>query len=133
MGLWQLSPSPVVPASAAATGFSAARAAEHLAVFAAESRAVGTAGHEVARQYLAEQIRSLRLEPQVQTAPAHVRFQGASGFSAGTVQNVVTRVVGTDSTGTIVINAPYDSGTTGGPRTRAHTRRLYERCSRPSC
>lgn len=54
----------------------------------------------------------------MQTAPTHVRFPGASGFSAGTVQNVVTRVTGTDSTGTIAdvrLAINYEAQGSGGP------------------
>jgi hypothetical protein len=86
---------------------------EHLHVLAAASRAVGTPGHAAARQYLVDQIREVGLDPQVQTVPVHVRFAGAPGFSAGTVQNVIARIPGTSSTGAIAVNAHYDSGTTG--------------------
>ena len=103
----------VVPATAPATEFSAARAMQHLRVIAAESRAVGTPGHEAARRYLVDQLQAMGLEPEVQNASAVMRFPGNDVFGAGAVTNVVTRVPGTDSTGAIALNAHYDSGPTG--------------------
>jgi hypothetical protein len=112
-GLWQLRTPDVRPASVPASEFSAARALEDLRVIAAESRAVGEPGNLAAREYLVEQIRAMGLEPEIQTAPAQVRFEGADSFSAGTVNNVLVRIPGSDNTGAIALNAHYDSGTTG--------------------
>lgn len=113
LGMAQLRTPKVVEKSAPATEFSAARAMEDLRVLARESRAIGTPGHLAAREYLVNRIEALGLEAEVQTTPVHVRFPDSPGFSAGVVNNVVTRVRGTDSTGAIVVNAHYDSGTTG--------------------
>ncbi|MEZ4570174.1 MAG: M28 family peptidase [Thermomicrobiales bacterium] len=113
IGLWQLRTPDVAPASTAGTAFSAERALTHLEAIGTESRAVGEPGHLAAREYLVEQIRAMGYEPEIQTAPAHVRFEGADGFSAGTVNNVVVRIPGTGNTGAIALNAHYDSGTTG--------------------
>ncbi len=113
VGLWQLRTPEVAPASTSATEFSAERALVHLQAIGTESRAVGEPGHLAAREYLVEQIRAMGYEPEIQTAPAHVRFEGADGFSAGTVNNILVRIPGTDNSGAIAINAHYDSGTTG--------------------
>jgi hypothetical protein len=113
LGLAQLQTPEVVSETAPPTAFSAERANAHLEVIATESRAIGTPGNRAARQYLVEQIEALGLEAEVQTSPAHVRFPGSPGFSAGVVHNVLTRVPGTDNTGAIAVNAHYDSGTTG--------------------
>lgn len=113
IGLWQLRTPDPVPVSTPETEFSAVRALEHLRVIASESRAIGEPGNLMARDYLVAQIRALGIEPEVQTAPALVRFEGADAFSAGTVNNVIARIPGTDNTGAIAINAHYDSGTTG--------------------
>ncbi|HEX5166616.1 MAG TPA: hypothetical protein VFV93_14525, partial [Thermomicrobiales bacterium] len=51
-GMQQLSTPAVVPASAPATEFSAARAMQHLRVIASAPRAVGLAGHTATREYL---------------------------------------------------------------------------------
>ena len=103
----------VVPATAPATEFSAGRAMQHLHVIAAESRAVGTPGHEAARHYLIDQLRAMGLEPEVQSASAVMRFPGSDAFGTGAGANVVARLPGVDSTGAIALNAHYDSGPTG--------------------
>ena len=113
IGLLQLRTPDVAPASIAETEFSAERALVHLQAIGTESRAVGEPGNQAAREYLVKQIRAMGVEPEIQTAPAHVRFEGADGFSAGTVNNIVARIPGTDNTGAIALNAHYDSGTTG--------------------
>lgn len=111
--LRQLQTPPPRPDTAPAVEFSAERAMAHLRVLATESRAVGTSGHEAARVYLVEQVREMGLQPVVQNASSIVRFAGSPGFSAGAVQNVLARVPGQNNTGAIVVNAHYDSGTTG--------------------
>ena len=113
LGALQLRTPDVVPATAPADAFSADRAAIHLEALASSSRAVGTPGHSRARRYLYDVMADMGLETQIQEAKSHVRFQGAPDFSAGTVHNVLGRVPGTRSTGAIVVNAHYDSGTTG--------------------
>lgn len=113
MGLLQIQTPTPRPETAPAVAFSAERAMAHLRVLASESRAVGTPGHTAARAYLIDHIREMGLQPVVQEAPSHVRFEGANGFSAGTVRNVLARIRGQSSTGAIAINAHYDSGTTG--------------------
>lgn len=99
VGMLPLNPPEVAPHSAPPGDFSAERAMAHLEVLASSSRAVGTPGHAAARRYLREVVRGLGVETETQMVPSHVRFEGASGFS--------------DNTGAIVVNAHYDSGTTG--------------------
>jgi hypothetical protein len=114
LGMRQLSTPGVVPATAPATEFSAARAMEHLRVIAADSRAVGSPGHASAQQYLIAELRSLGLDPEVQTTSVAMPGEGGDGgVLAGTVSNIIARVPGTDSTGAIAIDAHYDSGPTG--------------------
>jgi hypothetical protein len=113
VGLAHLRPPPVVSKDAPRSEFSAERAMDELGEIATESRAIGTPGHDVARDYLIGRIEELGLMPEVQTVPVHVRFPGSPGFSAGVVNNVVVRLRGEENTGAIVVNAHYDSGTTG--------------------
>ncbi|NBB86533.1 MAG: M28 family peptidase, partial [Bacteroidetes bacterium] len=113
MGLLQIQTPTPRSETTPAEAFSAERAMAHLRILAAASRAVGTPGHDAARAYLTEEIRKMGLRPVIQEAPSHVRFEGANGFSAGTVRNVLARIPGQSSTGALAINAHYDSGTTG--------------------
>jgi hypothetical protein len=113
-GFQQLSTPAVVPSSAPATEFSAARAMEHLRVIAAGPRAVGLPGHTATREYLVAQLEAMGLETEVQVTSIAVTGEGgAEGIGAGTVYNVLARLPGTDSTGAIAIDAHYDSGATG--------------------
>lgn len=113
VALRQVVPPDAVPASAAAGEFSAERAGGHLAVIAAAPRFVGSPGHAATRAYLVAEIEKLGLTPEIQTTTSALRFAGASGFSAGLVQNVIARIPGTNSTGAILLNAHYDGGSTG--------------------
>ncbi len=112
-GLQQLSTPSPAPATAPLTDFSAERAMTHLNVIASSSRAIGMPGHAATRDYLVEQLTLMGLEPELQTTPATLRFEGADTFNAGTVTNVIARLPGTASTGAIVLSAHYDGGATG--------------------
>lgn len=113
IALRQVVPPNVVLESAPATEFSAQRAVRHLDIVAAEPRFVASPGHAATRAYLIEQITALGLAPVVQTTTSALRFPGASSFDAGSVQNVLTRIAGTNSTGAILLSAHYDGGATG--------------------
>jgi hypothetical protein len=100
-----------LPTSAPAMEFSAGRAIEHLRVIAAEPHPMGSAQHEAAVAYIADQLRSMGLEPEVQvssaTAPSIYFDKGL--VPAGRVHNVVARLPGTDSTGALLLIGNYDS------------------------
>lgn len=113
VGTLPLQTPPVVPRTAGPDVFSAERAQDHLEAIGTRSRAVGTPGHASARAYLVAAARSLGLEVDTPTTPAHVRFSGSPVFSASTTRNVVVRLRGTSSTGAIAVNTHYDSGSTG--------------------
>ena len=89
----QVSPPPVVPATAAATEFSAARALVYLRAFARVPHPVGTAAHDAVRDYIVQQLSSLGVRPEVQTATV-VSPRWGSPYSAATVYNVVARLPG---------------------------------------
>lgn len=114
VGMQSLSTTQVVPASAPATEFSAARAMAHLDVIAAAPRDIGSPGYLATQQYLVQQIEAVGLVPEVQATSILVEAEeGAEGFAAATVTNIIARIPGTASTGAIAINAHYDSGATG--------------------
>jgi hypothetical protein len=64
----QIDPPPVVPSSAQATDFSAARALAYLRVFARVPHPVGTAAHDAVRDYIVQQLVGLGARPEVQAA-----------------------------------------------------------------
>ena len=102
-----LNPPAVVDASAPDTVFSAERARAHLYELTREPRPVGSSGHERAGKYIFETLENLGLEPEVQAVTSFQHFQISIG--AATVKNIMARIPGTNSTGTVVLAAHYDS------------------------
>ncbi len=98
-------PAPM-PANAPDTTFSSARAMTHLVEIARRPHPTGSPAHTQVRDYLLERLRALGLEPEVQTATSLV---GQGDFvRAATVRNIVARIPGTASSGTLVFTAHYD-------------------------
>ena len=97
----------VVPDSAPATTFSAARAMHDLATIAAVPHPIGTAAHDRLRDYLVDRLRTLGCDD--------VHVQSATGFNtldgpiAATVANVVGRKRGMHSGPAILLTAHYDA------------------------
>ncbi len=108
----EVSPPPVVPASAPATEFSAERAFQYLPHIARAPHPIGSPENARVRTYLLEQLRGLGLDPQVQSASTVIRKDDFA-INIGDVQNIVARIPGTASTGAIVLVAHYDSVPTG--------------------
>lgn len=90
-----LIPPQSVPADAPATRFSAERAMTDLAVIAKEPHGAGSDAQERVREYIVEQVRSVGLDAQTDTA--------------GSISNILVRIPGTDSTGTVLVTGHYDS------------------------
>ncbi len=98
--------------SAAPNEFSVEHAYQHLAEIAAEPHPIGSVAQFKVRDYLVSQIDQLGLQPEVQRAT--VLRQDAPPFMvAGSVENVVVRVAGSDPEHTIMLVAHYDSVATG--------------------
>ncbi len=113
IALSQLSVPRVAPASAPASEFSAERAMQHLGVIAGAPRPVVSPGHEATRAYLIQEIQRLGLTPEVQATTSVLRFAGSPSLSVASVQNVLVRLPGADSTGAIALDAHYDGGAQG--------------------
>jgi hypothetical protein len=105
-------PAPV-PASAAATDYSSARALKHVQIIAREPHPMGSPANAGVRDYLVSELRGLGLAPQVQKATA--AFYPLPGIiQAGTPENVLARLPGTDPSGkAFLLAAHYDSVPTG--------------------
>ncbi len=103
-------PAPV-PASAAATEFSADRALVHVREIAQRPHPVGSADNARVRDYIVKQLRTLGLDPQVQDATG----VGTRYPEAGYVRNILARLPGRTPGGpSVVLMAHYD-GVAGGP------------------
>jgi hypothetical protein len=101
----------VAPATSAAERFSAARAMTDLQQVAASPHPIGSAAHTTVVRYLTGQLRHLGLKPQVQddTGVLYDVDLNPSQVSAAHLQNIVARLPGTDSTGTVMLYGHYGS------------------------
>src|SRR5580700_9028624 len=114
VALSYLIPPAVVPGSAPATEFSAERAMENLKVIAREPHPTGSTANTRTRDYIVEQLRFLGLKPEVQKSVSTTPWDiGGAPYSAGTVENVIARLPGTNTTGALLLMAHYDSVATG--------------------
>lgn len=100
-----------LPATAPGEQFSAERALVHLKEFATEPRPIGSPASDRAGDYLAGQLRAAGLRVEIQRS---VGARSAAGLATfGQVDNIVGRLQGTGSTGTVLIAAHYDSAAMG--------------------
>lgn len=111
--VWLSMPARTMPPTRAANApdhlFSSARAMTELIDIARAPHPPGSPEHTRVRGLLLERLRSLGLDPEVQTT-TFLRESGDQATGA-TVRNIVARVPGTASTGAIVLTAHYDSRT----------------------
>lgn len=110
--LYTLTPPAVVPASAPASDFSAARAMTQLQTIAARPHPIGSAEHAVVRDYLLQQLSAAGLQPTVQQATG-INQDVRGPVRAGTVENVLARLPGTANSRALLIVGHYDSVPTG--------------------
>lgn len=102
---WLALPDPV-PANAPADEFSSSRAMANLVEVARAPHPPGSEEHDRVREYLTRRLQSLGLEPTVQRTTSMAR--AGDWLRSATVRNVVARLPGTSSTGTILLTAHYD-------------------------
>jgi hypothetical protein len=87
---------------------------EYLRVIAREPHPTGSIANSRARDYILEQVKSLGIKPEVQKSVSTTSWDiGGAPYSAGTVENVIARLPGMNSTGTLLLMAHYDSVATG--------------------
>ena len=115
------------PAAAPASGFVAARALAHVNALAQAPRPVGSRANAAARDYIAAQVRSLGLEPAIQTETVQTAAEGPMRtvrVTLATVHNIVVHKRGRTSPGrasgnhaaaagdaaAVMASAHYDSG-----------------------
>lgn len=114
--LFLFSPPKPLPVDSPATNFSAERATRDLEFIARKPHPMGVSqAHADVREYLLTQIRALGLEPQVQDTFGQRHWGSESGYvSGGFVENILTRLPGTNPKDAILVMAHYDS-TPGAP------------------
>lgn len=96
-----------VPANAADTSFSSGRAMSTVVEIARAPHPTGSPEHGRVRRYLVDRMRSLGLDPVVQTTTSVI--ESGTAARAATVRNVIARIPGTGASGTVLITAHYDS------------------------
>jgi hypothetical protein len=105
-------PAPVGP-DAPDDAFSSGRAMAHLRQIARGPHPTGSPEHARVRAYVFDRLRDLGVQPTVETATSVVGR--GTRVRAATVRNIVARVPGTASTGTVLLTAHYDAaGIAGG-------------------
>ena len=104
-----LMPPAAVPDSGDLQAFSAERAMEHVRVIAAEPHPMGSDANRQVRAHLEDELTQLGISLQVQSFMAPDIFGSAPSVE---LANVIGRIPGTASTGSIVLVAHYDSEST---------------------
>lgn len=111
LALNQQNPPQAVAASAPPEQFSSARAFSHVEVIGRAPHEIGSAEHRVVRDYIISQLTALGVVPQVQRTTAFTTRRGLA--EAGTVENVVARLNGTNNSRAVLLVSHYDSVPTG--------------------
>ncbi|GGM32028.1 aminopeptidase [Micromonospora sonchi] len=114
--LFDLRPPAPRPADAPAEEFSAPRAYAHVQHIAERIHPAGSPANDAVRAHLEAVLRGLGLETEVQDTVAEEAGQltgAAGGATLARVRNLVTRLPGTDPTGTVFLVAHYDSVQSG--------------------
>ncbi len=106
--VWAVTPPPPKAADAPAETFSASRAFTHVDRIGRQLHPAGSAAAADVRDYLVNTLAGLGLDPQVRAGIGATSELGGQYAMADT-RNVVARIPGTASTGTLILMAHYDS------------------------
>lgn len=101
--LLQLTPPPVLPADAPADEFSAERAYAHMQAMDVGPHWTGSEGNAKVRDYIAEQLRGMGLEVEIQSVQSFF-----DNGAVAIVDNVIGRIRGTDNSKAVLFNVHYD-------------------------
>ncbi|WP_157265962.1 M20/M25/M40 family metallo-hydrolase [Paenibacillus sp. FJAT-27812] len=102
IGLLQIQAPRSVKSDAPPDQFSSGRAMTKLEIIAKEPHPIGSQAHQAVQDYLVNELEGLGLKPEIQKATALLP-QG------GEIENIVTRIPGTDNSKAVMITAHYDS------------------------
>lgn len=104
-GLLQFRMPEVVSDKAGTELFSAERAKDYLEEIAQKPRPVGASEHDRVRDYLVAQFLDLGLSPEILISE---EAEAALGHE-GVIENILAKIPGKDSTGTIMLTSHYDT------------------------
>ncbi|MFX3632723.1 MAG: M20/M25/M40 family metallo-hydrolase [Candidatus Pristimantibacillus sp.] len=105
IGLLQIQSTPPAELNAPDDHFSAERAMEKLYIIAKEPHPLNSPAHDDVRDYLLSELQALGLNPEIQKTDALSDLSGRSGV----IENIITRIPGTDNSKAVMIAAHYDS------------------------
>ena len=108
---WLQAPPAPLGNDAAPDQFSAERAMRHVVAISRNPRPIGSAEHDVVRDYILNSLTRTGLSPEVQKAVGVT--SGGFGALAASVQNIVARLPGSGGGPAIMVAAHYDSVPTG--------------------
>lgn len=108
LSLYRQRPPAVLPANVSPAQFSAERALTYVKAISQRPHPVGSAEHKAVRDYVLNELAQTGLSPMVQKTVV-VRPTTGTPFHAGTVENVMVRLPGTQSGKTVVLIGHYDS------------------------
>jgi Peptidase family M28 len=108
LSLYRQQPPAVVPASASPEQFSAERAMTYLNVIAQKPHPTGSAEHKAVRDYVFNELSRTGLTPVVQKTVV-LRPTPRPPFHVGTVENVMARLEGANSSKAVLLIGHYDS------------------------
>lgn len=94
---------------APASEFSAARALEHIEAISTEPRPIGSPAHAEAREYLVAELEALGWNAEVQETVGVSKAAPNRTQRVGLLKNIVATLPGSDSSGTVILAAHYDS------------------------
>lgn len=106
--IYTLTPPAVVPATAPAGEFSAARAMKYLEVIAAKPHPMGSVEHAAVRDYLLRELNAAGVQAEVQKTTS-INQDARGPIRAGTVENVVAKLPGTANSKALLLVGHYDS------------------------
>lgn len=101
-----------LPENAPAAEFSAARALKHLQVISARPHPIGSQEHTAVHDYIFGELSNLGLNPERQRTTA-INHRWGTPFSAGTIENIVARIKGSEGARSLLLVCHYDSVPTG--------------------
>lgn len=108
LAIYQQRPPATVSASASPLEFSSERALKHVQFVAQRPHPIGSTEHEAVRQHIIGELAAIGLSPEVQKTTV-VSQRRNNPLSAGTVENILARLSGSDSTKAVMLVGHYDS------------------------
>lgn len=106
--IYMQEPPAAASASAPLTQFSSGRAMAHLQMIAPKPHPIGSAQQAEVRSYIIKELSEMGLEPTVQRTSV-VNQTRAGTLTAATVQNIVAKLSGTESSKAVLLAGHYDS------------------------